>query len=739
MSNLLTICLASFFFDVQSKINEIVTTFRNFSKKNKDRCLHNLSKDLDTMIVKLADVSDPQSRLEIITSVLTEICNKYFPMKRKKVSFLRYRAPWITSTIIKLINKKHRLYKAFKNKSIHIDEFRHYCRGLKLLLYRVETNYHKNRLHKTKFNPMKKWAYINTLLGRNQERNVNSEIIINNEKTDDSSKISEFANDYFKEIPLNIHNEIPTAIGNYDNTIPMSSKSLFFEPISPKEICEITANLKSSSTLNPIPIKFLKLIMPQFSNILAGELNNCFQKGIYPSCLNTATVIPIFKSGSPEIITNYRPISLLPSLGKIFERIIYNRIYSYITKNGLVAKNQFGFIKGRSTTHANVKLNSNTIGSITDECFSISVFLDFSKAFDCVAHEILLYKLHRYGIRGAPLDLMKAYLSSRSQKVKYSDSFSKKTEVSVGVPQGSCNGPLLYLLYCNDLMSVINDVDVIMYADDTVLTITGKDIPDMVKTMNTCLATLQDWCNFNKLKINPLKSKAVIFSNRKYTDVPPIVIDGTIINYVNHIKYLGLNIDKKMNFSRHIAYLTSKLASISGISYKLGNKFDLHSAKLFYYSFVHSYLSYCVEVWGGNLIVYKYTRLHKLWEKILRNLFSYHVGSSDINKICKDLSILDPLNIYKFYVMTLMYNILHNNVLPEIRFYPKRNNYKLRQEDEFVVPFPRTNIVKCNFYYQMILIWNSLPNNIKTRDNNDSGNNIGHFRMVYKKYLLECQ
>ena len=717
-------------FDIESKVNEVKLKFRDFSMKNKERCLANISIERTRLINQLTNIFDIDRRFEIITRFLENMCKKYFPQKAKTISFRRYTMPWLTSAVIKLINKKHRLFKDYKRKQITLESFLTYCKGLKLLLYKLEANYHRNYLYKTRFNAKKKWNYLNRMMGRGKVGEDAPDMTIKGELVNNESIISNEFGKCFKNTPIELQNAIPDAKRDFSDTIKMNPNSLFFNLITQNEVVELTLKMKNSNANDPLPMKFLKFIIPYFGQFFADEFNNCVLKGHYPSILNLATVRPILKSGKANLISNYRPISLIPSIGKLFEKIIYDRIYSFVTNNKLVSENQCGFVKGRSTSHASLKLMRDTYRSVEEECYTLSVFLDFSKAFDFVEHRLLLEKFHRYGIRGIPLQLVRSYLSSRSQRVKYRNSFSHKTKIAMGVPQGNVNGPLFYLLYCNDLESLLNDVNVVMYADDTVLSVTGKDINSLVTTMNKTLSTLSEWCRFNKLTINPAKSNAIIFGNKKYSDVPKLVIDNSTIEYVNSTIYLGLRVDKRMNFSDQISHVTKKLSSISGISYKLGKNFDFHGAKMFYFSFVHSYLSYCVEIWGGNLMIYNYTRLHNLWKRILLNLFSFHLKSSDHGYICRTIGILDPCNIYKHYLMVMMYKILHYEVLPEIVFKKVVRVHDLRSRDEFKVPFPRTNVLKANYYYQMCIIWNSLPANLKTLDNADS------FKKGCKTYFL---
>ena len=721
--------------DVNSKMSDIQVKFRNFSLKNKNNCLNNIIFEINRLIKNLENITDIERRWEIIIETLNRICNKYFPFNTKKLSFKRFTMPWITSDIIKLINKKHKLFKDFKNKVITLESFKLYCKGLKRLLYILEMNYHKSNLEKTQYDMKKKWRYLNKMMGRINNEEYPNEMLVNNEPISNNLNISNAFGDFFKNIPHDIHDQIGDTPRDFTKEITRNRNSLFFSPITSSEIESITLNLKNSNNQFNLPTKFMKLIIPYISRLLADEFNMCINACYYPKILNSSIVRPIHKSGKRSDIANYRPISLIPTVGKILERAIYNRVSNFFLKNKLVAPEQFGFVKGRSTTHANIKVIKQGLAAVEGESFTLSVFIDFSKAFDCVKPELLMRKLSLYGVRGEQYSFLKAYLLSRTQRVQFRDTLSDKKSIDLGIPQGSVNGPLFYLIFCNDLVNALPGIEVTMYADDTVLSLTGTDINQLIDIMNEYLCILSNWCEHNKLMINAKKTKAIIFSNKKYNQIPELFIKNSKIEIVDNLTYLGLRIDKKMKFHIQIEYLTKKLACISGIVNKLSDKFDLQAAKMFYYSFVHSYLSFGIEIWGGNLMVYKYERLTGLWERIVVKLFGYHLTTKSIPQICAELKILDPRKIYKLNLMTMMYNIKHNEYFTDIVFYTRDNRYNFRFPEQYLVPVPKTNVLKAGYYYQMCNIWNELPVFLREANNEMNINNVSLFRNQLKQYL----
>ena len=221
------------------------------------------------------------------------------------------------------------------------------------------------------------------------------------------------------------------------------------------------------------------------------------------------------------------------------------------------------------------------------------------------------------------------------------------------------------MVYANDLIKILADADVVMFADDTVITVYGKYLDELIFRINRLAYLLFDWANFNRITINKEKTKFMVFTNRNYDDFR-VYVDNVSIDKVNSFCYLGINIDDKLKYTSHLTSLNGKLAKLSGISYKLGPKFDLHAARLFYYSFIYSILSYGIVVWGGIIMEYNCDQTHRLIRRILKNLFQRFFPDQDINNVYRNLKLLKLKDIYKFNLVQLYYNMKNNNVLPQV-------------------------------------------------------------------------
>ena len=324
--------------------------------------------------------------------------------------------------------------------------------------------------------------------------------------------------------------------------------------VSEEEVPDIIKSLENKSA-GPasIPIKLLKLIPDLIILPLCNIINVSFNTGVFPSLLKIVKVIPIHKGGSTQDMNNYRPISLLSIFDKIIEKLMHKRLYNYMEDNNILYHKQFGFRKGNATINALIQITEKIKESNEKGKFGCGIFIDLCKAFDTVNHDILLTKLEHYGIRDSALNWFESYLSKRKQFVSVNGENSKLRELSCGVSHGSVLGPLLFLIYINDLPNISSKLDIFLFADDTNIYYENESFIELEKTVNKELKNLYLWLSVNRLALNIEKTNFLIFHpfNKPLKYNVTIKIHKKAILEAKYIKYLGVLIDSILSWKEH--------------------------------------------------------------------------------------------------------------------------------------------------------------------------------------------
>ena len=540
---------------------------------------------------------------------------------------------------------------------------------MNLLLRASKKNYITNKIENHKGNTKQIWKTLNNLLGRNKKSKFPDFFTTKDgNKVSDSKLIAEHFNSFFANIGNSLASDIPDPPPDFKQSFSpyVNPKSLFFTPTSPEEIIKLTSNLKNSHSCGNDGISniLLKQVIPSISGILSFIFNLSLCTGTIPSTLKNAHVIPIFKAGDKHDFTNYRPISILPAISKLLERIVYIRILDFLTRHNILTKQQFGFRKNRSTNMAINDLYCRIVDNLDNKLHTIGIFLDLSKAFDTINHNILLDKLYNYGIRGLANDWIRNYLTGRSQRVIFNNCSSRPTEVTCGVPQGSILGPLLFLLYINDLPNTTSIPHFILFADDTNILFSHQDPKTLESMINTELKIISNCFKLNKLSLNIKKTNCIVFKN-KYSNKPDcdynIKIDNTPIQKVETTKFLGLLIDCNLSWTSHTDHISKIVSKYNGIIRKVRQFLPLTSLVTLYNTLVLPYLSYGALIWAdpnnSNL-----ESLFLLQKRVIRTCTN-SLWLAHTDPLFSSLHTLKINDIYKLQLASFMYQC-HSKLLP---------------------------------------------------------------------------
>ena len=510
-------------------------------------------------------------------------------------------------------------------------------------------------------------------------------------------------------------------------------KCFYLKPIEQTEIRDIIKGMDTtkSSDIFGIPPKMLKLSEPVISPLLTDIFNESFTSGVFPSTLKFAKILPIHKGGSKLSINNYRPISLLPIFSKILEKLMHERLLHFLEQNKIIFEHQFGFQKGKSTTLAIMDLYSKLINANEAKNTSCSIFLDFSKAFDTVNHDILLRKLEYYGIRGTQLEWFRSYLSLRPQKVDIGGVLSDQQIIQCGVPQGSILGPLLFILYINDIQMSSKLLKFHLFADDTCIHHSNANPITLEHEINKELVNVSSWLIANKLSLNVSKSNFIIFNSKKkkIDHSFNIKILNNSLEEKNSTKYLGVIIDKHLNWASHIHYTKQNISKGIGMIAKLRHYVPLTNLKQTYSAFIQSHTNYAILIWGfaaPTLI----NNIEIATKKAVR-LMLFRERKEHSLPIFNELNILTFQNNFKLILSNFLQQV-KNNLVPSCiqNLFTLKDLTNPNTRQDFSLPLARTNIMKQSIFFNGVKFWNNdVPEEIKKLPN------TSNLKSRYKKYL----
>ena len=493
-----------------------VTIHYDYSRANLEKLCDEIENDIDRIYNSSATF---ESFLALYQEKIDLSCKLSTPKTTKRNSMTN---PWITEGLINSVAKKARLYFEWKKScTLELPEGDRakfntndaYQKSLKRTIKSAKALFYANKFDECNRNSKKTWQLINELRGKTKAQ-TKDDFVIDGQRVTCRRTIANKFNEYFTSLASNLNAAVMSSESTQIEPLPSFSQfmlssrssSIYLEDTHAQEIVDIVKEFQNGKA-SDIPIVVVKKTVHLISPILAKLYNKCMLDGTFPSEFKTAKVTPIFKKSNKELIENYRPVSILPIFGKIFEKIIYKRLYAFFLSKGILKNEQFGFRKGHSTTHALHKSTESIKNNLENGKHVLGIFIDLSKAFDTLDHRILLSKLETYGIRGVALSLMKSYLTGRDQYVSFNSTASDTLGIRYGVPQGSILGPLLFLLYMNDITNCCDDPNVqfVLYADDTNIFVVGPSQEATYLRANKVLEKVSIFMKCNLLHINMSK------------------------------------------------------------------------------------------------------------------------------------------------------------------------------------------------------------------------------------------
>jgi hypothetical protein len=646
------------------------------------------------------------------------IYDKCFPEKIQKLSYkLTPRHAWMTKGLIKSCLKKSNLYKKYQKSLTLLDKtcYMAYKKKLEHILKAAKKTYYFQRVNSFNGNLRKTWKLLSSLTGKTQRECLSDSFTVDGIAITDKCEIVEKLNDFFVNIGARLAASIQPATNNFVNYLKnnyMDSFALY--PTDAHEIINIVSSFdnKHSSGFDGVPVNIMRSSIYYIAEPIAAIINSSMDTGIFPDLLKIAKVCPVFKDGDKTVFQNYRPISVLPSFSKVFEKVILNRLLPFLDNKNILCDSQYGFRKKHSTYMSLIDMYDRISLATDKNEFSIGVFIDLSKAFDTLDHCILLKKLEHYGIRGIALDWFKSYLSNRTQCVEYNGVTSSFKNITYGVPQGSILGPLLFILYVNDIVNCSELLLFILFADDTNLFFSCGDIQQLKNTVNKELAKVSVWFRANKLSLNTKKSNFILFGNKHLPNAFQlcISIDDHLLEQVTHTKFLGVYVDAKLSWKNHIDYIALKISKGLGILGRVRNILPSNALLMLYHTLVYSYLNYCNIVWG-SASASALNKLISLQNRAIR-LITHSAFRSSCDPLYARLNLLKLSDITNLLTIQFMYRV-KNHLLPlscmrHVTVTDFVRPYHIRKVNYFLNMGCRTAIRENSINVRGPKLWNSL-------------------------------
>jgi len=572
--------------------------------------------------------------------------------------------------------------------------------------------------------------------------NINS-VLDNGISLTDPKQIAEKFNEFFANVAVDISERInPPSPAQVDQELNEPNEGRLFNmtqiPIQQAEIIDSIKNLNATNSLDPndISMKVLKKLGRLIATPLLYIFNKSLQTSIYPEKFKIAKIVPIFKEGNPELTTNYRPISLLCNFSKIFEKIVHTRLAKHLESQNFLSESQFGFRKGHSTTHPMTHLLNYAFEAFNNKKHVAAIFCDLSKAFDTCDPKVMRKKLRQVGVMGGELDWFLSYLTDRQQYVYIAGHKSGLLPVRLGVPQGSILGPLLFLIYINDLPGA-SSLNTKLFADDTALLASDSDVIRLERKLNEEFQKICTYFRANRLSLNPKKTKFIIFSNSQQVQnydfrlfannnntnqfFPENIFEISRVkdgDSIPAIKYLGVFFDPTLNFKYHTEQISKKLSRALYAMRNAKQFLNEKALKTLYYSLFHCHVIYAIEIWS----VAPQSSLAPIFkkQKDAIRLLSNARYNAHTQPLFKRNEILPLSDLSEYFKLKLCQSILQNfspislrnmlqTNLEKRQEQGENNNLHLRNDGDLFIPTFRT--LQLEKFPPCILpkLWNTLP------------------------------
>jgi hypothetical protein len=634
---------------------EVFLNKRNYTKRLKPKsfkCIANFTKVKFLEELNKFDLNE-NSNIDEFLEAVTESTNKFVVVKEIRESIRK----WYTNELYELKKKKSQCFTEYSrsNSETDYDLFIEASNNYKKELRNAEQKYIQKQLEENRNDPTKLWKILKNLYKDENDLieriNFNGKIITNHEE------IANTLNKFFIDSIQELVDNVPNPKGdNYLDNISIPNSKFKIEEISMENLIEIVKSLRKKSFADLINGRIYNEICQddKFAKIMLSCINKSLRDGYIPKSLKNSVISPIPKVKNSDKLEDQRPVNNLPVLDKILETIVLRQLQNFLHHEKVLSNEQFGFRAKHSCETAIQTLLNQWYCHIKNKKVVITAFLDFKRAFETIDRRILIKKLEKLKFDDNAIKWLLSFLSGRTQKTKIGNKFSSDINIDIGVPQGSKLANILFLIYINDIVSLDDEANFVLYADDTSVTVVAENVLDAIIKMNQVLTKIEDWLYFNKIAINVKKCKAMILDyNVKEESKEKVLMCNQELEKVSEIKYLGVKIDSKLNFNNHADEVIVKLNKKLGFLRRNQFKMNFRSKMIFYKSLVLPHFDNCSSVLllpnGGKI-----NQMELIQKRILRIVTSV---DDPIEEIYKKYSLVSVKNRIRINVLKLISKI----------------------------------------------------------------------------------
>jgi hypothetical protein len=618
-------------------------------------------------------------------------------------------------------------------KSTDIETYRSIRNKYKNKVRSESRNAVRNDIEENKDNPVELWKKLKKLIACKE--NKSTHVKFGNDYIYEKEEICERFNEYFISSIESINKSVPSE--DESGVIINSNTDQFtFKTVERKDIDKIITVMKKKSGIENVNISVFRDAFDVIGDVFTNMVNDILTTGTFPDIYKVSTVVPIEKVKGTIKCEEFRPINMLLLEEKIIEHIVKEQLLAFVENNGILCSEQSGF---RSSFSCETALNlvvDNWKENLQMKKLITVVFLDLKRAFETIDRKILLQKLERYGVRGRALNFFESYLSERRQHCKFGGVCSSNEINELGVPQGTVIGPLLFILYINDIIKSVKFAKISLFADDTLLTISGDNVAEMTTQLNQDMEKLSKWMNYNKLKLNVEKSKFMVITNRRIDKNDIFVkIGDQQLERVEKMKYLGVILDEKLTLNEHLDYICKKMGKKYGFMCRANKKLTTESKILLYKSIIAPHIEYCstlLYIMNDEQI----KRLQKIQNKIMRLILRCNKRTSIIWMV--DALQWQPIKQrIEFNALLFIYKIVHNhtpNYLSEkITYIRDTHQHDTRSKNNILLPTMTMTTTQNSIFYKGMSEYNKLESNIKNSATIDAFKRKLTEHMKYRK------